>query len=96
MTGLLIRPIITEKMTSMADARQYAFEVPISSNKIEITKAVEKKFSVKVTSLRTVRVKGKRKSQFTKRGRVEGFRKSWKKAIVTLKEGDKIDIFGTA
>ena len=95
MHGLLIRPIITEKMTAMADARQYAFEVPIKSNKIEICKAVEKKFNVKVTSIRTVRVKGKRKSQFTKRGRMEGFNRSWKKAIVTLKEGDKIDFFGT-
>jgi large subunit ribosomal protein L23 len=63
-------------------------------NKIEVGKAVEKKFNVKVTSVRTVIVKGKRKNQMTKRGRFEGHTKTWKKAIVTLKEGDKIDYFG--
>jgi large subunit ribosomal protein L23 len=96
MVGILIRPIITEKMTALGDARQYAFEVPLTVNKIEIEKAVAKKFNVKVESVRTVRVKGKRKSQMTKRGRFEGQTKTWKKAIVTLKEGDKIDYFGNA
>jgi large subunit ribosomal protein L23 len=94
MIGILVRPIITEKMTELGEKRQYAFEVPISVNKIEVCKAIEKKFSVKVTSIRTVLVKGKRKSQMTRRGRFEGHTKTWKKAIVTLKEGDKIDYFG--
>jgi large subunit ribosomal protein L23 len=94
MIGILVRPIITEKMTELGEKRQYAFEVPISVNKIEVGKAIEKKFSVKVTSIRTVMVKGKRKSQMTRRGRFEGHTKTWKKAIVTLKEGDKIDYFG--
>jgi large subunit ribosomal protein L23 len=96
MVGILIRPIITEKITALADARQYAFEVPLTVNKIEVAKAVEKKFNVTVESVRTLRVKSKRKSQMTKRGRFEGHTKSWKKAIVTLKEGDKIDFFGNA
>jgi large subunit ribosomal protein L23 len=96
MVGILLRPIITEKMTALGDARQYAFEVPLTSNKIEIGKAVEKKFNVTVNSVRTVRVKGKRKTQLTRRGRFEGWTKTWKKAIVTLKEGDKIDYFGNA
>ncbi|MGA3288309.1 MAG: 50S ribosomal protein L23 [Bacteroidota bacterium] len=94
MIGILVRPIITEKMTELGEKRQYAFEVPISVNKIVVGKAIEKKFSVKVTSIRTVLVKGKRKSQMTRRGRFEGHTKTWKKAIVTLKEGDKIDYFG--
>jgi large subunit ribosomal protein L23 len=94
MVGILIRPIITEKMTELGDKRQYAFEVPAAVNKIEVGKAVEKKFNVKVTSVRTIIVKGKRKNQMTKRGRFEGHTKTWKKAIVTLKEGDKIDYFG--
>jgi large subunit ribosomal protein L23 len=94
MIGILVRPIITEKMTELGEKRQYAFEVPISVNKIEVGKAIEKKFNVKVTSIRTVLVKGKRKSQMTRRGRFEGHTKTWKKAIVTLKEGDKIDYFG--
>ena len=94
MTGTLIRPIITEKMTELGEKRQYAFEVPLSANKIVVGKAIEKKFNVKVTSVRTVLVKGKHKSQMTRGGRFEGFTKTWKKAIVTLKEGDKIDYFG--
>jgi len=94
MTGILVRPIITEKITELGDKRQYAFEVPINVNKIEVVKVVEKKFNVKVTSVRTAIVKGKRKSQMTKRGKFEGHTKTWKKALVTLKEGDKIDYFG--
>ncbi len=93
MVGILLRPIITEKMTELGDSRQYAFEVPRSANKIEVCKAVEKKFNVQVTSVRTVIVKGKTKSQMTRRGRFEGKTKTWKKAIVTLKEGSKIDYF---
>ena len=54
MVSILVRPIITEKMTELGDKRQYAFEVPPSVNKIEVCKAVEKKFNVKVTSVRTV------------------------------------------
>jgi large subunit ribosomal protein L23 len=95
MSDILIRPILTEKITAMQEVRQYAFEVPMTINKIEVGKAVEKKFKVKVLSVRTMRVKGKVKSQMTKRGRFEGRSRSWKKAIVTLKEGDKIDLFGT-
>ena len=96
MVGILIRPIITEKITALQDARQYAFEVPLQVNKIEVAKAVEKKFNVTVESVRTLRVKAKRKTQMTRRGRFEGRTKTWKKAIVTLKEGDKIDFFGNA
>ncbi len=95
MTVILKRPLITEKMTALADKRQYAFEVDITSNKVDIAKAVEKKFNVTVESIRTIRSKGKRKAQLTKRGRIPGQRASSKKAIVTLKEGDKIDFFET-
>ena len=93
MTGILKRPIVTEKITGLQDARQFAFEVPIEANKIEIAKAVEKKFKVTVVSVRTMTVKGKRKTQLTRRGRFEGRKNTWKKAVVTLKEGDKIDYF---
>jgi len=94
MADILLRPIITEKMTLLGESRQYAFEVPMRANRIEIEKSVEKKFNVKVTSVRTMIVKGKQKTQMTRRGRFEGRTKTWKKAIVTLKEGDKIDYFG--
>jgi large subunit ribosomal protein L23 len=93
MIGILLRPIITEKITELGDKRQYAFEVPVNTNKIIVGKAVEKKFNVKVISVRTMMIKGKRKSQMSRKGRFEGYKKTWKKAIVTLKEGDKIDYF---
>jgi large subunit ribosomal protein L23 len=96
MVGILKRPIITEKITELQDRRKYAFEVQIDANKIEIEKAVEKKFNVKVVGVRTMVVKGKRKTQLTRAGRFEGRTRMWKKAIVTLKEGDKIDYFETA
>jgi large subunit ribosomal protein L23 len=93
MNHILVRPIITEKITGLQDQRQYAFEVPLTANKIEVGRAVEKKFKVKVLSVRTLRVKPKRKTQLTRSGRFEGRTNLWKKAIVTLKEGDKIDFF---
>ena len=93
MSVLLKRPLITEKMTALADKRQYAFEVDINANKIEIARAIEKKFNVTVESIRTIRGKGKRKSQMTKRGRIPGKRADFKKAIVTLKLDQKIDFF---
>jgi large subunit ribosomal protein L23 len=96
MADILVRPILTEKVTKLQEVRQYAFEVPFAANKIDIERSVEKKFKVKVLSVRTLRVKGKHKIQLTRRGRFEGRTRAWKKAIVTLKEGDKIDFFETA
>lgn len=93
MVGILIRPIVTEKMTTLQDKGHYAFEVQLSANKIDIAKAVEKKFSVTVVDVRTIRCKGKTKSQMTRRGRFAGRTPAWKKAIVRLKEGDKIEFF---
>ncbi|MDD8017007.1 MAG: 50S ribosomal protein L23 [Bacteroidota bacterium] len=91
MTGILIQPLLTEKMTALTTTRQYAFKVVPDANKIQIQKAVEKKFNVNVVSVRTVNVKGKTKAQMTKRGRISGRRSDWKKAFVTLKEGQTID-----
>jgi large subunit ribosomal protein L23 len=93
MTSILKRPLITEKITAKADQGQYAFEVDLTANKIEIARAIEKKFNVTVVSVRTIRSKGKRKAQMTKRGRIPGRRSDFKKAIVTLKQGEKIDFF---
>ncbi len=92
MKSIIKRPILTEKMTMLGENHQFAFEVDINANKIEISNAIEKRFSVEIQSIRTIRYKGKRKSQFTKRGRLEGSRASWKKAIVTLKEGQTIEL----
>ncbi|MDI3533698.1 MAG: large subunit ribosomal protein [Thermosediminibacterales bacterium] len=82
---IIKRPIITEKsMTQMAD-KKYTFEVDIKANKIQIKKAVEEIFGVKVKKVNTMRMKGKRK----RLGRYEGKRPDWKKAIVTLTEDSK-------
>lgn len=88
---MIARPILTEKITALQDRRQYAFEVDGKANKIEIARAIEKKFKVTVLSIRTMVVKGKKKTQLTRAGRFQGTTRLWKKALVTLKEGDKID-----
>lgn len=93
MIGILHRPIVTEKMTRMGDKGQYAFEVEAHANKVEIVRAIEKKFNVTVTSVRTMIHKGKPKTQLTRKGRFSGRTSSWKKAIVTLKQGEKIEFF---
>jgi len=93
MTGILKRPIVTEKMTALQEKGQYAFEVDRNANKISIARAVEKKFNVTVLDVRTSRHKGKTKSQMTRKGRFAGRTPGWKKAIVRLKEGEKIEFF---
>jgi large subunit ribosomal protein L23 len=93
MIEILKRPIVTEKITALQEKGQYAFEVAKSANKISIARAVEKKFNVTVLDVRTMVHKGKSKSQLTKKGRFAGRTASWKKAIVRLKEGDKIEFF---
>jgi large subunit ribosomal protein L23 len=75
---------------------KFGFIVNIDTNKIEIAKAVKAKFEVDVVSVNTVRYKGKERTQFTKKGRFTGRTPKFKKAIVTLKEGQTIDIFGQA
>ena len=81
-------PVITEKSTIVAENNQIVFEVPVSANKTEIKSAVEELFNVSVTAVNTILTKGKTK-RF--RGRL-GRRNDVKKAIVTLKDGDTIDI----
>ncbi len=87
--AIIKRPLITEKAMNMTPMRKYAFEVDINANKIEIAQAVEKLFSVNVTKVNTLRVKGKNK----RLGRFEGRTPDWKKAYVTLRPGQRIEIF---
>ena len=95
MSGIIYRPIVTEKMTALQDKqRKYAFEVDLNANKISIAQAIEKKFRVTVTAVHTINYMGKAKTQLTKKGRFSGTTRHFKKAIVTLKEGDKIEYFG--
>jgi len=87
------RPIISEKSTAQIEiAHRYAFEVAVKANKAEIKDAVQKMFNVKVKDVRTMIVHGKVKRV----GRFETKRSNWKKALVTLAEGQKIDFFQAA
>jgi large subunit ribosomal protein L23 len=80
-------PLVTEKAAALKDAhRTLCFRVAVNANKTEIKSAVEKLFSVKVESVRTLRMSGKLKRY----GRFEGKRPNWKKAFVTLREGEKM------
>jgi large subunit ribosomal protein L23 len=97
MKSILVKPLITEKNTLLQEQNnQYAFEVSKDANKIEIAKAVEKRFKVRVTDVKTLVQKGKQKAQMTKKGKFSGYRADRKKAIVTLHKEDKIDFLGTA
>lgn len=106
--AILIRPIVTEEMTKIteksSEARakkdgsapvnvKYGFYVDPSANKIQIKKAVEDKFGVTVESVNTVNYSGKVKSRYTKKGLQVGKQTAYKKAFVTLKEGDNIDFY---
>lgn len=98
MKSVLVRPLITEKMSGISEKHpsKFGFVVTVDANKIEIAKALKEKFNVDVSSVNTIRYKGKTKTQFTKKGRFSGKTPKFKKAIVTLKEGQTIDIFGQA
>ncbi|NTU78259.1 MAG: 50S ribosomal protein L23 [Chloroflexales bacterium] len=86
---IIIRPLITEKNTSLMVFNKYSFEVLRDSSKPEIKKAVETIFNVTVAKVHTMNVRGKLK----RRGREVGYTREWKKAIVTLVPGDRIEIF---
>jgi large subunit ribosomal protein L23 len=94
MHQILISPLITEKMTNItADNGKYGFLVNPKANKIQIAKAIEEKFNVHVTAVKTINHSGKTKTQFRKSGRYTGKTAKFKKAIITLKEGEKIELF---
>jgi large subunit ribosomal protein L23 len=91
---VLVRPIITEKVNGqMEKGGRYTFEVDRRANKLEVKKAVEEFYNVKVNDVNTNVVPGKSKSRFTKAGLLKGQKPSYKKAIVTLVDGDSIDLF---
>ena len=93
----LIAPIVSEKATGQAQlANTYHFRVYTDVNKIQVKQAVEAKFDVKVEDVRIVNVKGKAKTQYTKVGVLRGKKADWKKAIVRLKDGYKLDLYTTA
>lgn len=92
--NVIIKPIVTEKMTRVAEKfNRVGFIVERTANKIEIKKAVEDMYGVKVVSVNTLNHPGKRKSRYTKAGFLEGRTNAVKKAMVTLAQGDTIDFY---
>lgn len=90
MKDILIRPIVTEKSTTHLGSEQtYAFEVGLNANKVEVKRAIEKFYDVSVAAVRTIVVRGKVK----RFGRHHAKRSNWKKAYVTLAEGDSINLY---
>lgn len=91
---ILLTPVLTEKMLKLSEKLgKYGFEVHREANKLEIKRAVEKKFNVTVESVQVVNIKGKTKRMSTRRGMTTGRRSDRKKAVVTLLKGQKIDFF---
>ena len=87
---VIIRPVTTERNTDLMQENRYTFEVATDANKIQIKQAVETAFDVKVLAVNTLNVHRKARREKT---RLRGYRKGWKKAIVTLAPGDKIEVF---
>jgi len=86
---IIIRPLITEKNTNLMSLNKYSFQVDRSANKMQIKQAIESIFNVSVTAVHTMNVRGKMR----RRGMRYGYTADWKKAIVTLAEGDRIELF---
>ncbi|RLD35363.1 MAG: 50S ribosomal protein L23 [Bacteroidetes bacterium] len=92
--GVILKPVITEKMTDKGEKlNQYGFIVDKLANKLQIKDEVEELYDVQVLSVNTMNYSGKRRSRFTKSGVIAGKTKAFKKAIVTLAEGETIDFF---
>lgn len=91
--SVLKRPIVTEKMTGLNKQGKYAFEVELKANKLEIGKAVEKMYGVNVATVHTMRALGKKRSKNINGRVVTGRTPTTKKAIVTVAEGEVIDIY---
>jgi large subunit ribosomal protein L23 len=91
--SVLKRPIVTEKSQGLNAKGKYVFEVDLSANKIQVASAVEKMYGVTVESVSTIRQIGKKKSRMTRSKVTSGRTSTFKKAIVTIKEGDLIDFY---
>jgi len=93
--AFIIKPLVTEKMTKITEKRpnRYGFIVRPEANKLEIKAEIESLYNVTVEDVNTCRYAGKRSSRYTKTGLIKGKKNAFKKAIVTLKEGDEIDFY---
>ena len=92
--GIIVKPLVTEKMTTITEkTNRFGFIVRPEANKLEIKKEVEALYNVTVVEVNTMRYAGKNKSRYTRSGLINGRTNAFKKAIVTLKEGDTIDFY---
>jgi len=93
--GIIIKPIVTEKQTQITEKfpNRVGFRVSPDANKADIKAAIEDLYEVNVVKVNTMKYDGKRKSRYTKSGTITGRESSFKKAIITLKEGETIDLF---
>jgi large subunit ribosomal protein L23 len=91
--SILKKPLVTEKVSSLNEKGKYGFIVDANANKVEIKQAVEKQYGVNVQSVNTMNVMGKMKTRYTKTGILAGRKPNYKKAIVTLAEGEVIDFY---
>ena len=93
--GYVVKPLVTEKMTAISEKQnnKFGFIVLPDANKIEIKKEIEAKYNVNVVSVNTMKYAGKRKSRYTRTGVIKGKTKAFKKAVVTLAEGETIDFY---
>ena len=92
--GIIVKPLVTEKMTAITEkTNRFGFIVRPEANKLEIKKEVEALYNVTVVEVNTMRYAGKNRSRYTRSGIINGRTNAFKKAIVTLKEGDTIDFY---
>ena len=91
---VLQKPLVTEKASALNEKGKYGFIVHKKANKVEIKKAVEKMYGVTVESVKTMNYMGKHKSRYTKSGVISGKKPAFKKAIITVAEGEVIDFYG--
>ena len=91
--SVLVKPLVTEKVSSLNEEGRYGFIVSNTANKIQIKKAVEAMYGVTVEDVNTMRYQGKTKSRHTKAGMISGRTASYKKAIVKVAEGEVIDFY---
>ena len=91
--SVLKKPLVTEKVSALNEKGKYGFIVDAEANKVEIKKAVEKQYGVNVEKVNTLNVMGKQKTRYTKTGILSGRKPAYKKAIVTLAQGEVIDFY---
>ena len=93
--AILIKPLVTEKMTNITDkhSNRYGFIVRPEADKLQIKKEIENLYNVHVVSVNTARYAGKRSSRYTKSGLIRVQKNAYKKAVVTLKDGETIDFY---